>query len=150
MDSKESVSVQVRRSRQTKEPRTVRNKKHKRTGKFQNFSSEVLQDSRTINGGLRSDPDVILRALLQVSVDTTDRELKNKLKRINIVPTATRKNQEPETKKVSTRVADLHKYMYSDEGEQESRCNVKTEHGSQHEHVRHVGLLHCRVHRPRH
>lgn len=94
----ESVSGQVRDKRTEDGEKTKQ--KHKRTGKFQNLSGEVLQNSRTINGGLRSDPHVVLRALLQVSVDTTDRELQQREegKRINVVPPPPRHQKEKDQK----------------------------------------------------
>ncbi len=45
--------------------------------KFEHLGGEVLQDRRGVDGGLGTDADVVLRAVLEVTVDTTDRELRS-------------------------------------------------------------------------
>lgn len=45
------------------------------TGKFENLGSEVLQDRGGVDSGLRAYADVVLCALLEVSVDTAHGEL---------------------------------------------------------------------------
>ncbi len=49
-----------------------------RTGKFEHFRGEVLEDRGGVHGGLRADAHVVLRALLKVSVNTADGELRDK------------------------------------------------------------------------
>lgn len=46
-----------------------------RTGELEDFGREILEDRGGVDGGLRAYPDVVLRALLEVSVDTADGEL---------------------------------------------------------------------------
>ena len=48
----------------------------KRTCKLKHLRSEVLQDRRGVYGGFRAYPDVILRALLEVPMNTANGELK--------------------------------------------------------------------------
>ena len=45
------------------------------TGKFENLSSEVLQDCGGVDSGLRAYADIVLCALLEVSVNTAHGEL---------------------------------------------------------------------------
>ena len=46
------------------------------SGQFQDFGSQVLQDGSTVDGGGRSDTTSRVRVGLEVSVDTTNGELK--------------------------------------------------------------------------
>ena len=46
------------------------------SGQFENLGSEVLEDRRGVDGRLGSDTHVVLGTRLQVTMDTTDRELK--------------------------------------------------------------------------
>lgn len=45
------------------------------TGKFKHLCSEVLKNGRCVHCSLGTDADVVLRPRLEVSVDTTNREL---------------------------------------------------------------------------
>jgi len=45
------------------------------SSELQNFGSEILQNGSCIHGGFCSNSDVVLRALLQVTMDTADGEL---------------------------------------------------------------------------
>ena len=45
------------------------------TGKLEHLGGEVLEDGGRVHGGLRAYPHVVLRALLEVAVDTADGEL---------------------------------------------------------------------------
>lgn len=42
---------------------------------FEHLSGEVFQDGGCVDGSLGTDADVVLGAVLQVTVDTTNREL---------------------------------------------------------------------------
>lgn len=42
---------------------------------LKHLGGEVLQDGRCVDGGLGTDADMVLSAALQVTVDTSDREL---------------------------------------------------------------------------
>ena len=46
-----------------------------RTGKLEHLGSEILEDGRCVHSGLRAYPDVVLRSLLEVTVDTANGEL---------------------------------------------------------------------------
>jgi hypothetical protein len=46
-----------------------------RTGELQHLRGEVLQDRGRVHRGLGADPHVVLRALLQITVDTAHGEL---------------------------------------------------------------------------
>ena len=48
----------------------------KRTCELKHLSSEILEDRARVHGGFRADADVVLRARLEVAVDTADRELR--------------------------------------------------------------------------
>ena len=46
-----------------------------RTGKLEDLGGEIFKNRRGINGSFRAYADVVLRALLEVSVDTAHGEL---------------------------------------------------------------------------
>lgn len=47
----------------------------RRTCQFEDFCSEILQDSGGVHSSLCAYAQVVLRALFEVPVDTSDREL---------------------------------------------------------------------------
>jgi len=49
------------------------------TGQFEDFRSQVLEDGGTVNCGLGTDPHVVLSPCLEVTVNSTDGELKTGL-----------------------------------------------------------------------
>ena len=65
-----SVQRSVRETNREKEKRERR-----RTGQLEDLGGEVLEDRGGVDGGLCADADVVLRALLEVPVDTADGKL---------------------------------------------------------------------------
>ena len=47
----------------------------RRTCKLQDFGREIFKDGRGVHRGFRADADIVLRALLQVSVNSANRKL---------------------------------------------------------------------------
>ena len=67
-----SVQRSVRETNREKEKRERR-----RTGQLEDLGGEVLEDRGGVDGSLCADADVVLRALLEVPVDTADGELRS-------------------------------------------------------------------------
>ena len=49
-----------------------------RTGQLEHFGGQILQDGSAVNGCFGTNTHLILRASLQVTMDTTDRELQKR------------------------------------------------------------------------
>lgn len=68
-------ALPVVRNAEMSEPQSLPGIRRARTGELQHLRSQVLEDRGRVHRGLGADPDVVLRALLQVTVDTTDGKL---------------------------------------------------------------------------